>query len=233
MKVIELCHVTAGYGGLAAVHDVSLGVEPGEVVALLGANGSGKTTTTRAVCGLTSMHGGAVVLDGTDVTRATPRDRARRGLATVPDERGVFTQLTVAENLLVGTPRRGAGLLLDEWFPDLAPLVGRRAGLLSGGEQTLLALARALASRPRALVVDELTAGLAPATADAVLLALRRTATEWGTGVLLAEQNARLALETADRAVVLRRGRVALEDTSADVVAQPGELEATYLGDEL
>ena len=231
MTAIELRGVTAGYDGLVAVHDLDLAVEPGEVVALLGANGAGKSTTVRAVCGLVRVQRGSVALAGTDVTTATPRDRARLGLATVPDDRGVFTQLTVGENLVVGSPRRGPALPLDEWFPDLAPLVDRRAGLLSGGEQTMLALARALAGRPRALLVDELTAGLAPGTADAVLLTLRRAATDGGTAILLAEQNARLALETADRAVVLRRGLVALVGVPADVAAQPGVLEATYLGD--
>ena len=171
------------------------------------------------------------MLRGADVTRANPRRRARVGLATVPDDQGLFTQLTVAENLRVGSVRRRPLLPLDSWFPDLVPLLQRRAGLLSGGEQTMLALARAVVSHPRALVVDELTTGLAPRFADAVFAVLRRTATEWGTGVLLAEQSAKMALEAADRACVLSRGDVVLEGDPVDIAARPDVLAATYLGE--
>jgi branched-chain amino acid transport system ATP-binding protein len=143
----------------------------------------------------------------------------------------VFTQLTVAENLRVGTVRGQVGVPLDAWFPDLIPLLDRRAGLLSGGEQTMLALARALVSRPRAIVVDELTTGLAPGLAEAAFAVLRRTAADWETGVLVAEQSAELALEAADRAYVLRRGEVVLEGDPADIASQPGVLESTYLGE--
>ena len=231
MNAIELRGLTAGYDGVAAIHDVNLEVRGGEILALLGANGAGKTTTVRSVCGLATVHRGSVELVDTDVTSLHPRDRARLGLATVPDERGVFTRLTVAENLRVGIVRAQPVLPLDSWFPDLVPLLDRRAGLLSGGEQTMLALARAVVGRPRALVVDELTTGLAPGFADAALTVLRRTAAEWGTGVLLAEQSAGLALEAADRACVLRRGRVVLEGVPADIAKRPGVLESTYLGE--
>jgi branched-chain amino acid transport system ATP-binding protein len=231
INAIELNGVTAGHDGVAAIRDMNLDVGAGELVALLGANGSGKTTTVRTVCGLAMTHAGSVKLLGTDVTKASPRARARLGLATVPADRGLFTQLTVAENLRVGTVRRRPSVPLDSWFPDLVPLLDRRAGLLSGGEQTLLALARAVVSRPRALVVDELTTGLAPGFADAAFSVLRRTADEWGTGVLLAEQSAQLALEAADRACVLRRGRVVLEGSPADIANRPGVLESTYLGE--
>lgn len=230
MKAIELTHVTAGYDEVAAIRDLDLDVSAGEVVALLGANGAGKSTTVRTVCGLARLHNGSVEVLGTDVTKASSRERARLGLAAVPDDRGLFTQLTVAENLRVGARGRPP-LPLDSWFPDLVPLLDRRSGLLSGGEQTMLALARAVVSRPRALVVDELTTGLAPGFADAALSVLRRTAAEWGTGVLFAEQSAALALEAADRACVLRRGRLVLAGAPVDIAKRPDVLQSTYLGE--
>ena len=230
-NAIELRGVTAGYDGVPVLRDLNLQVRAGEVLALLGANGAGKTTAVRTVCGLTTAQRGSIMLLGADVTHANPRRRARVGLATVPDDQGLFTQLTVAENLRVGSVRRRPLLPLDSWFPDLVPLLQRRAGLLSGGEQTMLALARAVVSHPRALVVDELTTGLAPRFAAAVFAVLRRTAAEWGTGVLLAEQSANIALEAADRACVLSRGDVVLEGDPVDIAARPDVLAATYLGE--
>lgn len=231
MNAIELKGVTAGYNGTDVILDLDLDVRAGEVVALLGANGSGKTTTVRTVCGLTIVRRGSVKLIDNEVTNASPHSRARIGLATVPDDRGIFTQLSVAENLRVGSVRGESRTPIDSWFPDLLPLLDRRAGLLSGGEQTMLALARALVSQPRALVVDEVTTGLAPDFASAALTVLRRAADEWGTGVLLAEQSAELALETADRAYVLRRGEIALTGLPAEIAGRPGVLESTYLGE--
>lgn len=231
MNAIALRDVTAGYAGVAALRDLRLTVPAGEVVALLGANGSGKTATVRTVCGVADLQRGSVEVLGIDVTGASPRARARLGLATVADDRGLFAQLTVAENLDAGRVRRQAALPLEIWFPGLVPLLDRRAGLLSGGEQTLLALARAMNSRPRAVVVDELTTGLAPVLARAALGALRRAASECGTGVLLAEQSAYLALEFADRACVLRRGRLVFDGPPGDLAQQPGLLEAAYLGE--
>lgn len=231
MNVVELRAVTAGYDGVPALREVNLHVRAGEVVALLGANGAGKTTTVRTLCGMVRAQRGSVMLLGADVTDAGPRARARRGLATVTDDLGLFTQLTVAENLRVGSVRRRPSLPLGSWFPDLMPLLQRRAGLLSGGEQTMLALARAVVRRPRVLLVDELTTGLAPGFAAAALAVLRRTAAEWDTGVLLAEQSAQLALEAADRACVLRRGEIVLEGGPVDIAARPDVLAATYLGE--
>jgi branched-chain amino acid transport system ATP-binding protein len=231
VNAIALRAVAADDEGLAAIHDLSLEVRSGEVVALLGANGAGKTTTVRTICGLGAVQRGSVEVLGTVVTDAPPRARARLGLATVPDDRGVFTQLTVAENLRVGRPRRAPPVPVDEWFPDLEPLLGRRAGLLSGGEQTLLALARAVARRPGALVVDELTTGLAPVLAAAAIDALRRAAAEWATGVLLAEQAAQLALAAVDRVLVLRRGQVVFDGAPVDIASRPDVLESMYLGD--
>ena len=229
MSVIALHEVTAGYGGVAGVHDVSLSVGAGELVALLGANGAGKTTTVGAACGLAQALGGSIELLGADVTSLPPRRRAQLGLATVPDDRGVFSQLTVAENLRLGG-RRGESLP-ESLFPQLEPLLGRRAGVLSGGEQTLLALARALVRRPRAILVDELTTGLAPVLAESAMAVLRHVADEWGTGVLVAEQSVHLALAVADRAIVLQRGRVALEGAAQDISTAAGVLESAYLGE--
>ena len=231
MNAIQLKGVTARYEGVTAIRDLDLVVREGEVLALLGANGAGKTTTVRAVSGLVPVHQGSIELLCTGVTDASPRARARLGLATVADDRGLFTQLTVAENLRLGLRRGKPRLPLDSWFPELLPFLGRRAGLLSGGEQTMLTLARAMVSQPRALVVDELTTGLAPAYAASALAVLRRAAAEWGTGVLLVEQSAQLALEFSDRACLLRRGRLVLDGSPADIARQPGILESTYLGE--
>lgn len=231
MIALETRGLTAGYDGAAAIGDVDLEVAVGEVVALLGANGAGKSTTARTICGLATVQAGTVRLLGTDVTTAGPRTRARLGLASVLDDRGVFTQLTVAENLRLGSRSSGPLVPLEAWFPDLAPLLSRRAGVLSGGEQTLLALARALAGRPRVIVVDELTTGLAAGLAAAAFSVLRRAADEWGAGVLAAEQSVHLALGAADRAYVLRRGRIVAEGRPGDIEKRPGVLASTYLGE--
>ncbi|HVF32196.1 MAG TPA: ATP-binding cassette domain-containing protein [Acidimicrobiales bacterium] len=231
MNAIEVVGLTAGHGGVPAVRDLHIQVGAGEVVALLGPTGAGKSTTIRAVSGLTGVLGGSVHLFGADVTSTSVRTRVRCGLATVAEDRGVFTQLTVAENLRLGARRPRADLPLDDWFPSLVPLLRRRAGLLSGGEQTLLALARAIRSRPAALLVDELTIGLAAGWVGAARNALRRASAEWGTGVLLAEPRALVALDTADRAYLLGRGQVVFEGPTADLARRPDLLESTYFGD--
>lgn len=230
-NVIELREVSAGAGAVASVRGLNLGVRPGEVVALLGANGAGKSTTVGAVCGLVDVVAGTVEVVGRDVTTASPRARARLGLATVPDDRGVFRQLTVAENLRVGARAGDRVPELDAWFPGLAPILHRRAGLLSGGEQTMLALARALVRRPAAIVVDELSTGLAPVLAREALAVLRQAAGAWGTGVLVAEQSAELALEAADRACVLRHGELVFDGLPVELRERRAFLESTYLGE--
>ena len=230
MTAIELSGVSAGYDGVPAIGDLDLRVDAGEVVALVGPNGAGKTTTVRAIAGLTPALLGSVRILDRDVTTDSPRVRARIGLGTVTDGRGVFTQLTVYENVRLGGRPRQPTPALEDWFPDLVPMLDRRAGLLSGGEQTLFALARALARRPGALIVDELTTGLAPAFVETASDCLRRAASAWGTGVLLADQAADHAIRMADRVVVLRRGAVVYEGTPSDLRRQPGLLEATYLG---
>jgi branched-chain amino acid transport system ATP-binding protein len=218
--------LSAGYGELAAVRDLDLTVHAGEVVALLGPNGAGKSTTLLTFAGeLPPLHGRVSYLGraGNDPLHRRVRD----GLGFVPEERSVFQSLTVADNLRLGPGSTDAALDL---FPELRPLLGRRAGLCSGGEQQILALARALAARPRLLLVDELSLGLAPLVVRRLLDALRAAADDDGTAVLLVEQHAGQALEVADRACVLHRGRIALESSSADLIDDLGPLERVYIG---
>jgi branched-chain amino acid transport system ATP-binding protein len=231
--VLELRGLSAGYGGAAVIHDVDLSVGGGEVVALLGANGAGKTTTLRAASGLLSPITGSVHALGGAVG-GRPERVARRGVAHAPQDRGPLPTLTVAEQLrLAAGPgpagRRRVGATVDR-LPALRPLLGRRAAVLSGGEQQLVSLGRCLVAGPRLLLVDELSLGLAPALAGHALALLRALADEEGTGVLLVEQFAPLALAVADRACVLRRGQVAAAAGAAELAARPDLLEAAYLG---
>lgn len=232
MTVLEARSLTLGYDGQAVVRDLDLTVGDGEIVALLGANGAGKTTTLLGLSGLVQVLGGTVSLLGDDVT-ATPADRrARRGVAHVPEDRALFSDLTVLENLHLGqrSRRRPVDEALD-LCPELAPLLDRRAGLLSGGEQQMLAMARALASAPRVLLVDEMSLGLAPIIVERLLGMLQRMATTTGCAVLLVEQHVQQALAVADRGYVLSRGRVVLEG-DVDVLRRDADLlEASYLGE--
>lgn len=232
--------LVAGYDGVAVVHGVDLSVAPGEVVALLGANGAGKSTVLRTVSGLLPRLGGEVEVLGEPVpARRSVRGGdvvalVRRGLVHVPEDRGLFFDLTVAEHLRLAR-RRGRPSRTDDelfgWFPVLKRLADRRAGLLSGGEQQMLALARALASAPRVLLVDEMSLGLAPIVVEGLLPVLRAIADATGTAMLVVEQHVGLVLEIADRGVVLQRGRVVDEGTAADLSARRATLEAGYLGD--
>ncbi|HXY94981.1 MAG TPA: ATP-binding cassette domain-containing protein [Acidimicrobiia bacterium] len=222
--VVEVHGLWAGYGDLAAVRDLELTVAAGEVVALLGPNGAGKTTTLLTLAGELAPLRGDVRVLGAEAGMPLQR-LARRGLGFVPEERAVIASLSTAANLALSRGDRRVAL---ELFPELEPLLRRRAGLLSGGEQQMLTLARALASNPRLLLVDELSLGLAPLVVRRLLLAVRAAA-DRGVGVLLVEQHAADALDVADRIVVLRHGAVVLTGTADELRDQVGDLESAYL----
>jgi len=222
--VLELRGLSAGYDGLAVVRDINLTVMRGEIVALLGANGTGKSTTILTAAGELPPIGGEVRWRGS-VTTAPLHVRARLGTAFVPEERSVLMGMSVRDNLLLGAGPLDRAL---ELFPELEPLLATRAGLLSGGEQQMLTLARALAANPVALLLDELSLGLAPLVVDRLFAALRRAADQDGVAVLLVEQQARRAMAIADRWYLLRRGAVAAAGTAADGIAA---VESLYFGD--
>jgi branched-chain amino acid transport system ATP-binding protein len=230
--VLVLEGLTAGYDGAAVVRNVDLTVGPGEVVALLGANGAGKTTTLRVISGLVKPMSGRVVFAGDDLARTSPSGRAQRGIAHVPEGRGLFFGLTVAEHFRLG--HRGERLDSDvafEYFPALRELQGRRVGLLSGGEQQMLAVSRALARRPKLLLLDELSLGLAPVIVERLLPVVQRVAGESGCAVLLVEQHVHLALEVAHRGYVLSHGRIVVADAAERLRADRQLLIASYLGE--
>jgi branched-chain amino acid transport system ATP-binding protein len=224
-RLLECRGLAAGYGSVAVVRDVDLRVEPGEVVALIGPNGAGKTTTLLTLAGELPVISGDVLFRGTP-TKAGLHRRARRGMGFVTEERAVFMALTAEENLRVAGVRRADAVAL---FPELEPLMGRTAGLLSGGEQQMLTLARAVARDPKLLLVDELSLGLAPVVVKRLLQTVRRVASERETGILLVEQHVRQALHVADRVYVMQRGRIVMSGTGEEVHGRIDEIEATYL----
>jgi branched-chain amino acid transport system ATP-binding protein len=227
--VLELHDVHARYGEVRALHGVSLEVSEGEVVSVLGANGAGKTTTLRAVSG-TVRTNGAITFEGKKAGRS-PEAAARAGIAHVPEGRGTFPELTVWENLRLGayTTRNADFTRALALFPWLEGRRNQRAGTLSGGEQQMLALARALMSRPRLLLLDEPSLGLAPLVVRELFAIVRRLNEEEGLTVLVVEQNANVALDSSQRAYVLEAGRVALAGTATELRADES-IRRSYLG---
>ena len=222
--VLRARALSVGYGQIAVIRELDLAVSPGEIVVLLGANGAGKSTTLMALAGLLRPSAGTVELHGR-TTHAPLHQRSRQGLAYVPEQRGIFRDLTTRENLRLGRGSLEAAL---EIMPELRPLMDRRAGLLSGGEQQMLSLAHMLASTPSVLLCDELSLGLAPLIVDRLLKAIR-AASRQGVAVLLVEQHVRAALAVADRAYVMRRGTIVMTGTAAEVGARLEEVESSYL----
>lgn len=223
--LIEARQVSAGYGKMAVVHDVDLHVAPGEVVALIGANGAGKTTTLLTLAGEVPPMDGEVHFLGA-VSTAPMHHRCRNGLAYVTEERSVIMDMTVAENLKLARVPVDVAIA---YFPGLERLLKRRAGLCSGGEQQMLSLARALGRRPKVLLADELSLGLAPIIVEYLLAAIRSAADEDGIGVLLVEQHVRKALNVADRVYLMERGRIVLSGTSEEVAGHLDRIESAYL----
>src|SRR5579863_163804 len=222
--LLEARGLCAGYGRVEVVRDVTLEVRPGEVVALLGANGAGKTTTLLTLAGELMPLGGQVLLKGSNAT-APLYKRARGGMAFVTEERSVFPKLTTRQNLAVGRADIAKATAL---FPELEPLMSRRGGLLSGGEQQMLSLARALARPTDLLLADELSLGLAPRIVGRLLRAVRAAADN-GVGALLVEQHVHRVLEIADRVYLLHHGRVQFTGTAAEARGSIDEIQATYL----
>lgn len=236
--MLDIQHLEVRYGAVQAVRGVSLNVEEGELVTLLGANGAGKSSTLMTIAAAQPAAAGRVYLNGEDVTAASPERMVRLGVATVPETRDVFPDLTVSENLRLGAfiHRRDASSVAErldallERFPILAERTNQPAGTLSGGEQQMLVIARALMSRPRVLLLDEPSLGLAPVIVDQVFSMIEGLKAE-GLTILLVEQNARKGLAVADRAYVMRLGAIEAEGTAADIAAAT-ELKSLYLGGE-
>ncbi len=231
--LLELEDVEARYGPVQALRGISLSVGEGEVVAVLGGNGAGKTTTLRAVSGLVSKSGD-IRFDGRRITRASPERVARLGIAHVPEGRGIFGELSVRDNLRLGAYLRRDGFAEDYarvrgYFPWLEDRRDQQAGTLSGGEQQMLALARALMARPRLLLLDEPSLGLAPKVTREIFRIVGELNEQDGLAVLVVEQNARLALRSSSRAYVLEVGQVALEGAS-DELARNESVRKAYLG---
>jgi branched-chain amino acid transport system ATP-binding protein len=223
--VISVQGMSTGYGGNPVVHDLSFEVKEGEVLCLLGPNGAGKTTTMLALAGELPLLSGEVEFAGIK-QKAPLYKRARVGLSYVTEERSVFKGMTLRDNLRVGGVNAKEVL---ELFPELEQRMTTRGGLLSGGEQQMLTLGRALARKPKLLLADELSLGLAPLVVDRLLQAVRRAADEQGTAVVMVEQHAHKALRYTDHAIVMRRGRVGLDLSGEDARKRIGDVEQAYL----
>jgi branched-chain amino acid transport system ATP-binding protein len=230
--VLEVRGLSAGYLGEDVIHDVSLNVGRGKAVTIIGSNGAGKTTLFKAVCGLLAASSGTVIFDDEAIAGMATHRIARSGVAYVPAERHLFPQMTVEENLALGAypnkPDEDAFKLVFDLFPRLRERIGQRAGTMSGGEQQMLAVGRGLMSKPKMMMLDEPTTGLAPKLAAEAYAALARLKKQ-GLTLLIAEQQVPLALSLADRGYVLENGRIELEGTAADLKENP-DIKRAYLG---
>ncbi|MGA0023725.1 MAG: ABC transporter ATP-binding protein [Burkholderiales bacterium] len=234
--MLTVRNLQVSYGGIRAVKGVNLDIARGEVVALIGANGAGKTTLLKAISGLLRPAAGSITYDGADMTGKPAYDLVRRGLAMVPEGRGMFSRLSVAENLAMGAYiRNDAEEVARDFerayalFPRLAERRTQDAGTLSGGEQQMLAIARALMCRPRMLLLDEPSMGLAPLMVGKIFETVRAVAAE-GVTMLLVEQNAKLALETCNRGYVMESGNIVLADAAENLLSSP-QVRHAYLGE--
>jgi len=235
MAMLEVDSIDAHYGRIKALDGVSLRVEEGEIVTLIGANGAGKTTTLRSISALVHPTAGAIRFEGQDIMKLTPDEVVRRGVGHSPEGRRVFSRMTVRENLELGAYSRSSKAEFAEdyervltIFPRLRERIGQKSGTLSGGEQQMLAMARALMSRPRLLMLDEPSLGLSPILVQTIFGVIREINAR-GTTVLLIEQNARQALSIASRGYVLEVGKIVYEDTAANLIASEAVQQA-YLG---
>jgi branched-chain amino acid transport system ATP-binding protein len=228
---LQVRGLVAGYGAVAVVRDLDLEVDGGSVLAILGPNGAGKTTLLTTLAGLVPRLGGQVLVEGQPVPSGSPAAARRAGLVLVPDDRSLFTTLTVKENLRAAEPRGRSRA--DEMIPLFPPLEARwnvEAGSLSGGEQQMLAVARAMIQKPRILLIDEMSMGLAPLIVETLLPMVRQVASSTGAVVVIVEQHVQLALEAADQVVVLVHGDAVLACPAARLINDPDTLEAAYLG---
>ena len=224
--------LAGGWGSLTAFRDIDLSVEAGTMHAILGPNGAGKTTLLMTLAGLLPAHEGTVTIDGKAVRPGRPAVACRAGLVLVPDNRQLFTTLTVDENLRVPDRKGTDGIeAMYKLFPALRERRDLQAGALSGGEQQMLAMARALIQRPKVLLIDELSMGLAPVIVDRLFSAVRQAATNRGCAVIFVEQYVHVALQVADTACVINRGSIVMEGAASDLAADVGVLEQAYLGD--
>jgi branched-chain amino acid transport system ATP-binding protein len=230
-RLLEITDLHSGYNGVAVVRDLNLHVDAGEIVALLGPNGAGKTTTLLTTSGLNPIISGDIKVFGRSVRGRRAHMIAREGLAHVPEDRSLFFQLTTHENLLLGSARGTVDIEQAlEYFPALVEIQNRRAGLLSGGQQQMLAMARALTSTPKLLMVDEMSLGLAPIIVENLLEILRKIVDDTGAGVLLVEQHVHLALSIANRGYVLSHGELVMQGTAEELNANQQLLQSSYMG---
>jgi branched-chain amino acid transport system ATP-binding protein len=235
MALLEISDLDVHYGAIHALRGVNITVEEKQIVTLIGANGAGKSTTLRAISGMVRPSGGRIVFNGDDVIGRKPHHIVRRGISQAPEGRGIFANLTVADNLEIGAYQRSdkAGIARDranalDLFPRLKERLGQSAGTLSGGEQQMLAIARALLARPKLLLLDEPSLGLAPQIVQTIFKIIREI-NEAGTTILLVEQNAHMALTVAHRGYVLEVGEIKMAD-SASRLAESDEVRKAYLG---